>query len=168
MTDDRAKAHGRATHAVAAWLHGRTVGDVSLHRPLDHDDVPEPPRDQIEDEIRLRLADAVGAMIHVGGKPVDHLTADRPEVQHALNLARKLPDDPIDHLERILEDLCASLTSPRIKRAVDELAASLCSAARQEMSADEIGHMITRSIRRPLASSDVGEPYPRTIFVRGA
>src|SRR5260221_13795357 len=111
MMNDRARAHGRAAHAVVRWLHGRPMVNVSLGRPLDHgeDSVPRS-RDAIEETIRRRLSGAVGEMVHVAGDPVDHIRGDRPEVQESLRLARMLPGtDPVDHLESCLEDLLACL-----------------------------------------------------------
>ena len=64
MMNDRARAHGRAAHAVVRWLHGRPMVNVSLGRPLDHgeDSVPRS-RDAIEETIRRRLSGAVGEMV---------------------------------------------------------------------------------------------------------
>jgi hypothetical protein len=165
MTEDRAKAHGRASHAVVTWLHGRQLGGVSLHRPID-DDEPEPTAsDEIEAAIRTRIADAVGEMLAAGGRPVDHLPSDRPEVKHALRLAGQLPGDAIDHLERCFEDLCATLHSPRVKRAISDLAEALLSAPRGEMSRDEVSRRIVRSVRAAVAPSESMDAYPRTIHL---
>jgi hypothetical protein len=168
MTGHRAKAHGRASHAVVRWLHGRRVGAVSLHRPLDDDDAREPTTsDQIEEAVRCGMADAVGAMLHVGGKPADHLTTDRPDMQRALYMAGALPgDDPVDHLERLLGDLCATLHSPKIKRAIAALAGALLSPP-HSLSAAAVSTILDRSFRAPLAPGEAGEAYPRTMHITG-
>jgi hypothetical protein len=168
--NDRAKAHGRSADAVLRWLDGLPVGNISLKRQIDHGGNPLPrKRDEIEAEIRLRFAGPVGEMRHVGGAPAKHLAANLPEVQDALRLARTLPgDDPIDHLERCLDDLCACLHSPKVRRAVNHLVASLLSAPNGEMSGDKVRRVISRSFATPLQPGEVGEAYPRTVWIRPA
>jgi hypothetical protein len=50
----------------------------------------------------------VGEMLHLG-EDGRHLAADRDDVKRALALAARLGDgDPVDHLEPIFDDLCAT------------------------------------------------------------
>src|SRR5260370_37766940 len=85
----RAVAHRRSADAVLRWLEGRPVGDVSLHRQINHGANPVPrTHDETATAIRLRFAGPVGEMRHVGGAPAKHLAANLPEVQDALRLAR--------------------------------------------------------------------------------
>jgi hypothetical protein len=113
--NQRTRAHGKSAHAVLRWLHsrGRGVPALSLHRPPDHAPEPEPRgREAIETAIALVLGCVVGEMLHLGADG-RHLAADRDDVQRALALAARLGDgDPVDHLEPIFDDLCATLRFP--------------------------------------------------------
>jgi hypothetical protein len=165
--NDRTLAHGRAAHAVVRWLHGKAVGTMSLRCPLDDsaDPTPKSP-DEIEGAIRRTLANPVGEMFHVGGKPVDHLPASHPAVQESSRLARMLPgDDPVEHMERCLEDLGATLHSPRVRRAVTELASGLLKAPHCELSGEAMARMIDRSLRKKLRPEDNCVAHPRTIRI---
>jgi len=104
-------------------------------------------------------------MLTSGGRPVDHLPRERPEVQHALRLAGKLPGDAIDNLEKCLDDLCATLHSPKIKRAIAAVAGALLTPP-HSLSGASARTIITRSIADPLDPSEVGEAYPRTMMIR--
>jgi hypothetical protein len=163
----RARAHGRAAHAVLSWLHsrGRQVPAVSLHRPPEHSQEPEPNgREAIETAIALVLAGVVGEMLHLGANG-RHLAADRDDVKRALALAARLGEgDPVDHIEPIFDDLCATLRFPRIQHAVAKLAGELLRAPGGEMGADDV----QRAIVLAMGETPEGEhvAHPRTIWIR--
>jgi hypothetical protein len=128
MSTDRALAHGRAAHAALAYLNGRRVKSVSMSDPPVHFGMPEPKtRQQAQEAIRLLLAPSVGAMLHVGGEPRDHVTREKPEVAKAIELAGRLPGDgdAVDKIEPVYESLLDTLGSPRIWAGVSALAAAL-------------------------------------------
>jgi hypothetical protein len=157
--NQRTRAHGRAAHATLAWLHshGRDVPDVSLHRPPDHSQEPEPDgREAIERAVGLVLAGVVGEMLHLGA-----------DGRH-LALVAKLGDGdhPVDALEPIFDDLCATLTSPRIGHAVAKLASELVRAPGGEMGADDVRRVIVLGMAETPAGGDDQPAHPRTIWVR--
>jgi hypothetical protein len=165
----RALAHGLAAHATLAWLHsrGREVPAVSLHRPPDHAPEREPRgREAIETAIALVLGSVVGEMLHLGtdGR---HLAVDRDDVKRAMGLAAQLGDgDPVDHLEPIFDDLCATLTSPKVRHAIAALAGELLRAPGGEMAAEDVLQTIVLAMGDPRVDADDGRGHPRTIFVR--
>jgi hypothetical protein len=162
----RAIAHGRAAHATLRWLHGRDVPGVSLHRPVDFGgELASSDRDQIEERIRLALSVPAGEMIHLGAD-TRHIAADRPEVQHALRHAGRLPGDPVDNLERCLDDLLATLHSPKVRHAVAKLAGALVRAPGGEMGADDVLRSIVVAMSEMPADADDQPGHPRTIHVR--
>jgi len=116
------------------WLHGQEVPRIALHQPVDHGAGDEPQgQEAIETEIRLVLACVVGEMLHLGADG-RHLAADRDDVKRALAMAARLGDgDTVDALEPIFDDVCATLTSPRIRHAVTTLAGALIKAPAGEM-----------------------------------
>jgi hypothetical protein len=160
--NDRARAHGRASHAVLSWLHGRPVRGLSPRRPIDHGADPAPrDREGLEEAIRLALAGAAGEMIHLGADTT-HIAADRPDVQAALLYARRLPgDEPVDHIERELDAVEATLRSPRVWHAVRKLAAVLSDHRVID------GATAARVIRVAMISGQRAEiePHPRTIHL---
>jgi hypothetical protein len=162
----RAIAHGRAAHSVLRWLHshGRDVPPVSLHRPVDLDDEPASSRDQGEERIRLALSVPAGEMIALNA-PTTHIAADRPEVQHSLRHASRLPGDPVDRLERCLDDTLACLHSPKVRHAVTRLAGELVRAPGGEMSADDVQRAIVLAMAETPEADD-RPAHPRTIWVR--
>jgi hypothetical protein len=122
--NDRIKAHGRSAHATLAWLHGRRVKSLSMFAEPSHFGVPE--REHVEQACRLLLSVPLGEQLAAGGTAAEHITAARTEVRRALDLAKRLgPGDPVDHLERIYDDLHATLASPRIYHGVGRLAETL-------------------------------------------
>jgi hypothetical protein len=137
----RARAHGLAASATLAWLHsrGRQVPNVSLHQRPDHAQESEPNgREAIERAVALVLASVVAEMLHLGADG-RHLAADRSDVQRALALAGRLGDgDPVDHLEPIFDDLCATLHSPKVRHTVAKLAGALLRAQGGELSANDV------------------------------
>jgi hypothetical protein len=162
----RARAHGRAAHATLAWLHsrGRHVPAVSLHRPVDLDgELAATDRDQIDERIRLALAVPAGEMIALGA-PTTHIAADRPEVQHALRHAGRLPGDPVDRLERCLDDTLATLHSPKVRHTVTKLAGALVRAPGGEMTADHVLETIILGMGETPAGDHPA--HPRRIYVR--
>jgi hypothetical protein len=165
--NQRTRARGRASHAVLSWLHsrGRDVPDISLHRPVDLGDEPASGRDAIEDHIRLAISVPAGEMIHLGA-PTTHIAADRPEVQHALRHAGRLPGDAVDRLERSLDDLLACLHSPKVRHAVSRLAGELVRAPGGEMAAEDALQTIVLAMAETLADSVYQPAHPRTIYVR--
>jgi len=161
----RALAHGRSAYAVLRWLHSRgRAPALSLHRPVDLDDEPASSRDQGEERIRLALSAPAGEMIHLGA-PTTHIAADRPEVEHALRHAGRMPGDPIDHLERCLDDTLATLTSPKVRHAVTRLAGELVRAPGGEMGADEVLRSIVLAMGETPEEDD-RPAHPRTIWIR--
>jgi hypothetical protein len=159
-------AHGRAAHATLRWLHGRDVPAVSLHRLVELDHEPaSTDRDQIEERIRLSISVPAGEMIALGA-PTTHIAADRPEVQAALRHARRLPGDPVDRLERCLDDTLATLHSPKVRHTVTKLAGELVRAPGGELGADDVLRTIVVAMaERPAGGVD--QPmHPRTIYVR--
>jgi hypothetical protein len=137
---------------------------VSLHWPVDLDDGPASSRDQGEERIRLALAVPAGEMIHLGAATT-HIAADRPEVQHALRHAGRMPGDAIDHLERCLDDTLACLHSPKVRHTVAKLAGELVRAPGGEMGADDVLRSIVLAMAEtPEADDHPG--HPRRIFVR--
>jgi hypothetical protein len=160
------RAHGRAAHAVLSWLHsrGRDVPDISLHRPVDLGDEPASDRDAIEEHARKALSIPAGEMIALGA-PTTHIAAERPEVQHALRHAGRLPGDPVDHLERCLDDLLACLHSPKVRHAVTRLASELVRAPGGELAAEDALRTIVLAMGETPAG-DVQPMHPRKIFVR--
>jgi hypothetical protein len=98
------------------------------------------------------------------GAPTTHIAADRPEVQHALRHASRLPGDPVDTLERCLDDTLACLHSPKVRHAVTRLARELRAPA-GELGADDV----LRSIVVAMAETPAGDDqpmHPRTIWIR--
>jgi hypothetical protein len=165
----RALAHGRSAHAVLRWLHGRgrDVPDVSLHKPVDLGDEPaSTDRDQIETAIALLLGCVVAEMLHFGADG-RHLAVDRDDVQRALALAARLGDgDRVDHLEPVFDDLCATLTSPRVKHTIAALAKALLRAPGGEMAAEDVLERIIIAMAADLPVADDQQAHPRKIFVR--
>jgi hypothetical protein len=102
-------------------------------------------------------------MIHLGA-PTTHIAADRPEVQHALHHASRLPDDPVDHLERCLDDTLACLHSPRVRHTVAKLAGELTRAPGGELAAEDVLRTIVVAMGETPAGDHPG--HPRTIHVR--
>jgi hypothetical protein len=133
------------------------VPPVSLHRPPEHAPEPEPRgRESIETAIALVLAGVVAEMLHLGANG-RHLAVDRNDVQRALALAAKLGDgDPVDHLEPIFDDLCATLTSPRVKHTI----------AAGEMAADQVVEKIVLGMSETPADGADQPTHPRTIWIR--
>jgi hypothetical protein len=164
--NQRTRAHGRASHAVLSWLHsrGRDVPDISLHRPVDLGDEPASGRDAIEDHIRLAISVPAGEMIHLGA-PTTHIAADRPEVQHALRHAGRLPGDAVDRLERCLDDTLACLHSPKVRHTIAALAGELLRAPGGEMGADDVRQAIVVAMADAHGADDC-PGHPRTIYVR--
>lgn len=157
--NDGIRAHGRAAHAVLSWLHGRPVKGLSLGDAPAHFGMREPKTsDQTEEASRLLLSVPVGEMLHVGGSPDQHVTADRAEVQKALSLAARLgPGDPVDHLEPIYQSVIDTLTSPRIWRGVQALAGGLL--AHRAMTSDRVAAVLRGAIMRGEAK---GAVFPMT------
>jgi hypothetical protein len=128
MSSDRVKSHGRSAHATLSWLHGRRVKSLSMFAEPSHFGVPDPQqREHVEQACRLLLSVPVGEQLAAGGSAVEHITPERQEVRRALELAKRLElGDPVDHLERVYDDLHASLVSPKIWHCVTRLADTLC------------------------------------------
>jgi hypothetical protein len=120
-------------------------------------------RDQVEERIRLALSVPAAEMIHLAAATT-HIAADRPEVQHALRHASRLPGDPVDHLERCLDDLLATLHSPKVRHAVAKLAGELVRAPGGEMGADDVLRSIVVAMGETPADDHPG--HPRRIYVR--
>jgi hypothetical protein len=150
------------------WLHGRSVSDTSISREIDHGAEPVPrDREEVEAHIRMALAPAVGEMIHLGAD-ARHLSADRPDVKRALELARKLGDgDPVDRLEPVFHDLHATLASPRIRHAVRAIAGVLTRTPGGTMDAERVKAVIVEAVRDPNMRGDISMP-PRMIRVVSA
>jgi hypothetical protein len=163
-----AVAHGRAAHAVLTWLHSRPVKPISLGRAIDHAADPSSrDRDGLEEAIRLALAGAAGEMIHLNADAT-HLAADRPDVQAAMRHASRLPGDPVDHLERCLEDVLACLHSPKVRHAVAVLADALLKTPRGELTGDAATKLMSTAVcDRRSASADY-PGHPRKIIIRRA
>lgn len=125
--NDRTKAHGLAAYATIGWLHGWRPKRISMLSPPTHFGAPEPKtRQQTEEAIKLLLSVPTGEMLHLGGEDRDHIVHDRAEVRRALELAKRLgPGDPVDHLERVYDDLHATLVSPKIWHCTTRLAETL-------------------------------------------
>jgi hypothetical protein len=140
---------------------------VSLHRPPDHSQEPEPNgREAIERAIALVLAGVVGEMLHLNADG-RHLAVDREDVKRALAMAARLGDgDPVDHLEPIFDDLCATLTSPRIRHTVTKLAKALLRTPGGEMGTDDVLRTIVLAMAETPADDADGPGHPRTIYVR--
>jgi hypothetical protein len=92
------------------------------------------------------------------------LPADRPEVQHALRHASRLPGDPVDRLERCLDDLLATLHSPKVRHTVAKLGSELVRAPGGEMAAAHVLETIVLAMAEPPVGDHPG--HPRRIFVR--
>jgi hypothetical protein len=163
----KALAHGHGAHAVLSWLHsrGRDVPAISLHRLVDLGDEPTSGPDAIEERIRMALAAPAAEMIALGATTT-HIAADRPEVQAALRQASGLPGDPVDHLERCLDDLLACLHSPRVRHTVAKLASDLLRAPGGELGADDVLRSIVLAMGETPAGGDSGPGHPRTIWIR--
>jgi hypothetical protein len=100
----------------------------------------------------------VGEMLHLGADG-RHLAADRSDVQRALALATRLGDgDAVDALERVFDDLCATLTSPRIRHAVTTLARALIKAPAGEMAAADVLERIIIAMAETPAGDQPGHP----------
>jgi hypothetical protein len=140
------------------------VPAVSLHRPVDLEDKPASSRDQGEERIRLALSVPAGEMIHLGA-PTTHIATDRPEVQHALRHAGRLPGDPVDRLERCLDDTLACLHSPKVRHTVTKLASELVRAPGGEMPAEDALRSIVLAMGETPEADD-RPMHPRKIFVR--
>ena len=121
--------------------------------------------DQVEERIRLALSVPAGEMIHLDA-PTTHIAADRPEVQHALRHASRLPGDPVDTLERCLDDTLATLHSPKVRHTVTKLARALVRAPGGEMAADDVLRSIVVAMGEPPADADDRPTHPPTIYVR--
>jgi hypothetical protein len=105
-------------------------------------------------------------MLHLGANG-RHLAVDRNDVQRALALAAKLGDgDPVDHLEPIFDDLCATLTSPRVKHTIAALASVLIRAPAGEMAADHVVEKIVLGMSETPADGADQPTHPRTIWIR--
>jgi hypothetical protein len=131
---DRARAHGAAAHAVLTWLNGREVEPVTMRAPSSDDnagiaDASLAPRNEAElrEAIRIALAAPAGEMIHLG-RDTGHIDLANHHVERAALLACRLggAGDPIDELEHELDDVLATLQSPRVWHGVRRLAAALC------------------------------------------
>jgi hypothetical protein len=138
---------------------------LTLHRPVDLGDEPASGREAIEVAIGLVLGSVVAEMLHLGADG-RHLAADREDVQRGVALAARLGDgDPVDSLEPVFDDLCATLTSPRIRHAVTALASALIRAPGGEMGADDVLPAIVLAMGETPAGEN--QPaHPRTIYVR--
>ena len=125
--NDRTKAHGIAAYGTMAWLRGHRPKQLSMFHAPTHHGVPEPKtREHFEDAIKSLLSLPTGEMLHLGGEARHHIVADRDEVRRALELAGRLgPGDPVDHLERVYDDLHATLASPKIWHCTTRLADTL-------------------------------------------
>jgi hypothetical protein len=162
----RAIAHGRAAHATLSWLHGRDVPAVSLHRPVDLGAArASTDRDQAEERIRLALSVPAGEMIALGA-PTTHIAADRPEVQYALRHAGRLPGDPVERLERCLDDTLATLHSPKVRHTVAKLASELVRAPGGELGADDVLRSIVLAMSETPADGADQQAHPRTVWIR--
>jgi hypothetical protein len=163
----KALAHGLSAHATLAYLTGRDVPPLSIRQPIDHGpDLAPKSRNATEDAISLLLACAVGEMLHLGADG-RHLAADREDVQRALALAGKLGDgDPVDALELVFEDLCATLKSPIIRNAVARLSGALLRAPRGEMSGDDVTREIILGLADPPPDAADQEAHPRRIYLK--
>jgi hypothetical protein len=146
---------------------GRGAAAMSLHRPPDQAQEPEPHgREAIENAIGLVLGCVVGEMLHLGADG-RHLAADRDDVQRALSLAGRLGNgDPVDHLEPIFDDLVATLTSPRIRHSIATLAQAILRAPGGTMSADDVLERIILAMADKLPVDADQTPPSRKIFVR--
>jgi hypothetical protein len=158
-------AHGRAANATLAWLHGREVPRIALGQPVDHRADPEPQgQEAIETEIRLVLACVVGEMLHLGADG-RHLAVDRDDVKRALALASRLGEgDPVDHLEPVFDDLCATLTSPKVNHAIAALAGELIRSPSGTMSAEDVLEKIVLAMAET-PDADDQPAHPRRIYV---
>ena len=106
--------------------------------------------------IGLVLGSGVAEMLHLGADG-RHLAADREDVQSSVALAARLGDgDPVDSLEPVFDDLCATLTSPRIRHAVTALASALIRVPGGEMGADDV----LRAIVLAMGETPAGENQP--------
>jgi hypothetical protein len=162
MSTLRAKAAGHASYSVTRWLHGRSVPALSIWREIDHGAEAAPKtRGDVEAQIRMALAPAVGRMLAAGGSPEHHVTRDDPGVRRALELAGSLGDgDPVDHLEPHFHDVRATLSSPRVAHAVRGLAGALMRAPGGTMDGARAGRVITDAVREKLAPGAYGGPAP--------
>jgi hypothetical protein len=103
-------------------------------------------------------------MLHLGADG-RHLAADRDDVKRALAMAAWLGDgDTVDALEPIFDDVCATLTSPRIRHAVTTLAGALIKAPAGEMAAADVLERIIIAMAETPAGDHPG--HPRRIYIR--
>ena len=126
-TREAAIAHGVASHSVMSWLHRRPLKRISLHRDVEFAADPDPAdREAADEALRLLLSVAIGEMLHLRASS-RHVDLDRPGVEKALLLAHRMRGngDPADRLEPEFDAVLASLTSPRIWKAVRALASAL-------------------------------------------
>jgi hypothetical protein len=125
--NDRMKSHGRAAWATLGWLHGRRPKEVSMFSEPTRFGVPDPQqREHVEEACRLLLSVPLGEQLVAGGTAAEHITAERREVRRALEVAGRLgPGHPVDNLERIYDDLHATLVSPKIWHCTTRLAETL-------------------------------------------
>jgi hypothetical protein len=152
--NDRVRAHGRAAHATLAWLHGRRPKEVSMFAAPTHFGIPEPRTpEHLEEAIKSLLSIPTGEMLHLGGEACHHIVADRGEVRRALELSRRLdPAEPVDAMEPIFDDLCATLGSPRIWHGVIRLANAL--SKHRIMLGDHVADVL-----RGATMHGSGQPY---------
>jgi hypothetical protein len=89
--------------------------------------MPDPKTpEHVDAACRLLLSVPLGEQLAAGGTADQYITADREEVRRALELSKRLgPGHPVDHLERVYDDLHATLASPRIWHCVSRLAETL-------------------------------------------
>jgi hypothetical protein len=159
----RALAHGKAAREVLAWLHGRKVRAISM-RAEGAGAEPEPRTDEeIREHIRCHLAAPAARMIHEGGTPETHVDLADPDVERAALLACRLPGagDPVGHMERELDDVLATLKSPRVWHAVRQLAAAL--SERSSLDGATAAGVIKSALLNG-AGAEI-EPHPRAIHI---
>jgi hypothetical protein len=94
------------------------------------------------------------------------LPDDRPEVQHALRHAGRLPGDPVDHLEQCLDDTLACLHLPKVRHTVTRLASELVRSPGREMAAEHVLRTIVVAMAETPADGVDQPTHPRTIWVR--
>jgi hypothetical protein len=159
-------AIGRSGHAVLSHLHRLPVSAIRLYEPLDLKAASRPKtRDEIEDRVRIALA-APAAEMHYASLPTTHLSDEREEVLHAIDLAEKIdPHRPVDVLEEQLDHTLACLRSPRVWHAVKYLGGALLRSARGEMEGARVERVICEGFD-DLAGTDFSKPaHPRRLHI---
>jgi hypothetical protein len=163
--NDKVRAHGRSAHATLAWLSGRRVKSLSLNDAPQHFGVPDPKeREQVEEACRLLLSVPLGEQLAAGGSAAEHITADRPEVRRALDLAKRLgPGHPVDQLEPIYSDLHSTFSSPRIWHCVTRLADALL--RHRAMSGERVAAVLKAAMADHRAAGFSPAPMTRKVYV---